>query len=351
MKKKSKFYKIYFSAILIFLLLLVVGIIVLFCWLKSFEKSQPTTIVNTVITEYLQQGKITELQKDFDLEISEFETEDNLKTVLGDAIKDKKLTAAHSSIKPEGVDQSFIIKADDGKVLNVYLKKHKIGKGYDIAYVELSKSILKTAEVIMPKGTALTINGVEVPNDLCEDNEFPSLPSTVDVKTLTPTQTVKVTGLLVTPEVKATLNGKEVEVLADEDKFTVTEPIDATIEEKVKTISENAAVAYAAYMQRDGSFGALSQYCDSSTPFYKNVASSLVQFVKSHNGYKNENMSITSLTKYSDSLYSCRVSFNHILLSGNETYPDKFDKIVFVTKNKDVYKVIDMQNPLSTTEK
>ncbi len=349
--KKKRFYKLYFSAIVIFLILLIAGSIILTTWLKSYEKAQPATIVNTVITDYLDTGKYTKLQKDLDLEISEYETEESLVAALKAATDGKKLTASHSSLKPEGIDLSYIIKADDTKILNVYLKKHKIGKGYDIAYVELAKGVLKTINIVVPKGTDVTINGVALSDDLREDNEFPSLPSTIDVKTLKPTQTAKVTGLLSeSPVIKATENGKDVEVVNEGTTYTVAQSIDKTVGDKVQQVAQAAAEAYAAYMQKDGSFGAFAQYCDSSTPFYKNVASSLVQFVKNHNGYKNENMSVTSLTKYSDSLYSCRVSFKHVLQLSGSTYSDNFDKIVFVTKNKDTYKVIDMQNPVSTTE-
>ena len=351
-KKKNRFYRIYFSVIAIFLITLIVGVVLLYGWLRSYENSQPTTIVKTVISDYLDKGKFTNLQKDYDLTISEFNTEDDLNNVLSSAIKDKTLTVAHSSLKPEGVDESFVIKAGDDKVLNVFLKKHKIGKGYDIAYVELAKNILNTVEVTMPKGAEVTINGIAIPNDLRVDNEFPSLPESVDKKTLTPTQTAKITGLLTDQvEIKATEGGTESEIIADGNKYTVAQKIDATIGEKVKSTAENAAVAYAAYMQKDGNLGVVAQYCDTSTTFYRSVAGTLIQFVKSHNGYKNEDMSVTALTKYSDSLYSCHVTFKHTLLNNDgTTYPDNFDKIVFVTKDNDTYKVIDMQNPVSTTE-
>ncbi len=350
-KKKSVFYRIYFFVVIIFLVVLAVGLVVLYGWLKSYESSQPTTIVNKIITDYLEKGDYEGLQKDLELKVSEFDSSDNLNGILKEAVEGKKYSVAHSSFKPEGADLAYIIKADDEKVLNVYLKKHKIGKGYDIAYAELSKSLLKTIEIIAPKGAEITVNGVAVPDDLKKDNEFPSLPSTIDVKTLTPTQTAKISGLLSdSPVVEATINGKKAEITANGTTFTVAQPIDKAVGDKVTDIAQKCAVAYAAYMQKDGSFGAFSQHCDTSTPFYKNVASSLVMFVKPHNGYKNENLTVTALTKYSDSLYSCRVTFKHTLLSGDTTYSDDFDKIVFVSKNKDVYKVIDMQAPVSNSD-
>lgn len=348
--KKSRFYRIYFSVVVLFLILLAVGLVILYGWLRSYEKSQPDTVVNSVITKYLQKGDYKGLRKDLDLTVSEFETDESMEAALEAALSGKTYSLAHSSFKPEGIDQTFVIKADDEKVLNVYLKKHKLGKGYDIDHVELSKSMLKSIDIIAPKGTVLTVNGVTVSDDLKTDNEFPSLPSTVDPKTLTPTQTAKITGLLSeTPTVTATENGAAAEVTQNGNIYTVAQTIDKTIGDKVTEAARECAIAYAAYMQKDGPFGAFSKWCDTSTPFYKNVASTLM-FVKDHNGYKNEDMQVTGLTKYSDTLYSCHVSFKHTLLQGNTTYSDDFDKIVFVTKNGDTYKVIDMQAPVSNSD-
>ncbi|MBR6511940.1 MAG: hypothetical protein IKT24_00485 [Clostridia bacterium] len=352
MRNKSKFYKIYFSVIVLFLILLIAGLAVLYTWLRSYEKSQPATIVNTIITNYLQKGDYKGLVKDMDLEISEFETEENLEGVLSAALEGKEYSIAHSSFKPEGIDLTYVIKAGDEKVLNVYLKKHKLDKGYDVDHVELSKNLLKTIEIVVPKGTEITVNGIAVPDDLRTDNEFKSLPETVDVKTLTPTQTAKITGLLSdTPTVAATENGVAVEVSQNGNTYTVAQTIDQATGDKIKEIAEKAAVAYAAYMQKDGGLGALASLCDTSTPFYKNVASSITMFVKAHNGYRNDDMQVSGLTKYSDSLYSCRVSFKHVLLLSDTTYTDDFDKIVFVTKDaKGEFKVIDMQAPVSNSD-
>lgn len=344
-KKRSKFYTIYFSVIIIFFIALIVGAIFLFGWLRSYEQSQPTTIVNSLISEYVKPGKYDKLKKDYDIELSEYETEEHFYSLLHDSIDGKKITISHSSLKPEGIDDAYIIKADDVKVLNVFLKKHKIGKGYDVDSIEVSKNLLKTIVINVYKNTEVTINGNEIADDLRVDGKLPELPK-VDAKTLTPPQTITLEGMLCeAQEVVAKDNGKEVEVTANGCTYSVAQTINKTVAKAVQDTAQNAAVAYAAYMQKDGSLGELAKYTDTSTPFYKNVASTLIQFVKNHNGYKNDDMKVGSLMKYSDSLYSCRVSFKHTLILANTTYPDNFDKIVYVLKNGESYKVIDMQNP------
>ncbi|MDO5449010.1 MAG: hypothetical protein Q4F70_05320 [Clostridia bacterium] len=344
-KKRSKFYTIYFAVIILFFIALIVGSIILVGWLRSFEQSQPTTIVNSLISEYITPAKYEKLQKNFDIEISEYETEEHLYSLLSENFDGKKITISHSSLKPEGIDDAYIIKADDVKVLNVFLKKHKIGKGYDVDSIEISKNLLKTVTISAFKDTVVTVNGIEVAEDIRVDMELPELPK-VDAKKLTPPQTITLSGMLSeAQEVAASKNGKDVEVTVNGAAYSVAQNIDATVAKNVQDTAQNAAVAYAAYMQKDGSLGEVAKYTDTSTPFYKNVASTLIQFVKNHNGYKNSDMKVDTLVQYSDTLYSCRVSFKHTLLLANSTYPDNFDKIVYVLKNGESYKVIDMQNP------
>ena len=349
-KRKSKFYTIYFAVIILFVIALVVGSIILYGWLRSFEQSQPTTIVNSLVSEYITPAKYEKLQKYYDIEISEYETEEHLFSLLSENLDGKKITISHSSLKPEGIDDAYIIKADDVKVLNVFLKKHKIGKGYDIDSIEISKNLLKTVEINVYKDTDVTVNGIEVADDLRVDATLPELPK-IDANKLTPPQTITIKGMLSeTQDVVANKGGNNVSVTANGATYSVAQNIDSTVAKKVQETAQNAAVAYAAYMQKDGSLGEVAKYTDTSTPFYKNVASTLIQFVKSHNGYKNSDMKVNTLIQYSDSLYSCRVSFNHTLILANSTYPDNFDKIVYVLKNGESYKVIDMQNPQTNAE-
>lgn len=344
-KKRSKFYTIYFSVIIIFFVALIVGSILFFGWLRSYEQSQPTSIVNSLISKYITPAKYEKLTKDYDIEIPEYETEEHLYSLLTSNLDGKKITISHSSLKPEGIDDAYIIKADDVKVLNIFLKKHKIGKGYDIDSIGISKNLLKTVVINVYKDTDLTVNGTEIADDLRIDGELPDLPK-VDVKKLTPPQTVTLEGMFSEEQdVTASKDGKVVEVTANGSTYVVSQIIDKTIAKNVQDTAQNAAVAYAAYMQKDGSLTEFAKYTDTSTTLYKNVAATMIQFVKDHDGYKNSDMKINTLVKYSNTLYSCRISFKHTLYKGNTTYPENFDKIVYVLKNGESYKVIDMQNP------
>ena len=58
MKTKSLFYKIYFSVIAVFLVLLTIGLFVLNLLLKAYEAAQPVGYINNIITEYFQKGDL-----------------------------------------------------------------------------------------------------------------------------------------------------------------------------------------------------------------------------------------------------------------------------------------------------
>ena len=58
MKNKPLFYKIYFSVIAVFLVLLIAGLFVLYSVLSVFEAAQPTGLMVNIVTEYLQKGDL-----------------------------------------------------------------------------------------------------------------------------------------------------------------------------------------------------------------------------------------------------------------------------------------------------
>ena len=73
MKNKPLFYKIYFSVIAVFLVLLIIGLFVLNSVLSVFEAAQPKAIMNTIVTEYLQKGNLYGAVEKFGIPISVYE--------------------------------------------------------------------------------------------------------------------------------------------------------------------------------------------------------------------------------------------------------------------------------------
>ena len=105
----------------------------------------------------------------------------------------------------------------------------------------------------------------------------------------------------------------------------------------VGKIAGKAASVYAEYMQNDSSMTQIRKYMATDTKFYKNLRTSLVIFVLEHDKYEIKDLKTSDFHKYSVTL------INELTRKG-EKYQDHFDKYVYLRRDGDTYKVLDMQN-------
>lgn len=343
MKQKSLFYKIYFSVIAIFILLLITGILVFRNWLAGYEAAQPEQIVNTVITEYLEKGSLYSVKDEYKLKLSKYETQKSFDLTVKELTDGKNLTSLSSALKPEDCDVAYVIKADDSDFLKVYLKKDAKTKKYSISGMEFDKSLYQTFTVTATSDAAVKINGVEVDAADISDEELPNLKNYTDSGKIIKKQIITADCLLNKPEsVTATSGDKTLQVDESDNCYVVVQ--DFAEKEAVSDIAGKAASTYAAYMQNDSNLTNIKKYIDSNTEFYTNIRTSLVMFSLEHESYAIKNLSVTDLHKYSDNLFSCRVRLTNILTRKGNTYEDNFDKYVYLRRDGDSYKAIDMQN-------
>ena len=352
MKNKPLFYKIYFSVIAVFLVLLIIGLFVLNSVLSVFETAQPKAMMNTIVAEYLQKGDFYGAIMEYNIPISTYENKKDIDAAFEEIIGDKKLTVASSGKKLDGYTEVYNIKADDETVLTFYLKKAAKGgkfgiKGYEVGVAEFDSSICKKYEIHVPSNVKLTVNGVEVKKEDRINNELPKiLTDKIGNKEIIALQTVKLENLISNkPVVMAySADGKEVEVVENNGIFTVAQGIETSELETLKNHALNASQGYAKFMQEDASLGSISHFFDTTTEFYKYVRKTEL-WVRTHTGYRFEDVTFGEAHKYNDNLYSCRVTFTHILTWGNNVYKDYFDKYVYIEKTANGLKVIDMQTP------
>lgn len=349
MKKKTYFYKIYFSVIAFFIVILCAGLFVLNDLLLHYEMAQPHFTVMSVVDEYIKKGDIYSMKEKFGLEISEYESKESVDNYIKSITEGKEYTASTTSLMPEGCDEAFCVKAGDERLMNLYLKKSdekgKYGlSGYKVVASEFTKNIYKTKYITMYSDSNVII-GIEPINENSKEN-LP-LPA-VDAKYLesNPIYPQKVTlDKLVSGNVDVSViknDGRIVSITEDNGTFVVPQEV-----ENYSEISEFATKAvenYAAYMQNDVAFGTVARYFLPGTDFYKNLSTSLVLFAWDHDGYVFEDVKTSDIHKYSDDLYSCRVTFTQKLLLGNREYKDNVDKIAYITYKNGAYKVVDLQS-------
>lgn len=349
MKQKSLFYKIYFSVIAVFLAVLIVGLLIFRNWLASYEAAQPEQIVDRFIETYVETGNLFSVRKDYNLKLSAYESEDGFKKAFKEVTKDKKLEVFTYSGSLGDNDRAYTLKADDKKIMNIFLKQDK-EKGFNISSVELDKSLYKSVKITATSDADISVNGVKVKDSDRKNEELPDIKGDFfKGKNLVNKQIIKLDNLLSTPkEVTAKSGKKDLEVKNEDGEYTVIQEFDE--KESLGKFAGDASKACAAYMQNDSSLYNVRKYVDTTTEFYTNIRTSLVIFVIDHNGYEIKDLNVTDYHKYSDGLYSCRVRLTNELKLGNQRYQDHFDKYVYLRSDGNSYKVLDMQNTVTEDE-
>ena len=335
---KSLFYKIYFSVIIAFALLLTIGLILLSGWLGNYEASKPEKIVESIIENHLATGKITELRDEFFLELSPFESNENIKPFYEENLKGKEFSYASISKKGGASTLSYGITADGKRIMNLHLKKN--GNKYAVYSSEFAKDLYSSVTITMPYDAKIFINGKQLEDNLRKNLELPKLPQKYVSENLKAKQTYTIEKLLCKNVTITCHKNFNIEQYASGD-FSVYSNIDKDITD----FAEAAVKTYACYLQKDADISALSSVLATDTAFYKNVISSYITYVAEHTSYKFDDVEISEHHCYSENLYSCRVKMKHVMVSKTgEEHLDYFDKNVYVYKSGDTLKIIDMQN-------
>lgn len=338
--KKSLFYKIYFSVIAIFLILLAIGLFIFRGWLKSYESAQPENIVKTVVSEKLEKGNILSLRDSYNLKLSKYETPKSVNAFYEKTIKDKKLSYSTSALKPEGVDMAYTVTANGKKIINIFLKKDK-DKRYTVSEMAFDSSVYKSCKISAAENVTIKINGIKVDKSDRKNDKLPNLKTGLSGDIINK-QIISLNDLLYTPEIVAESGGKTTELKAVNGIYTAIQNFPEKSE--VAKIAGKGASEYASYMFNDSSLSNVRNYVDTDTDFYENLRTSIVSFTLNHNGNSIEDLKTSDFHKYSNNLYSCRVTLTNVLKRGGERYKDYFDKYVYLKKSGDSYKIIDMQN-------
>lgn len=348
MKIKSLFYKIYFSVIAVFAVLLVIMLVLLNGWLKSYESAQPETIVNGIIEEYVKQNNVYGLKNISPLNISPYETEQSVNSAFAALTNGKTVTASSSATRIEGCDLAYTVRADDQKLINVFLQKAKGSSSflakYEVMEVSLADNLYKSAKIILPDGAEITVNGMALAAEDIKIEELPDIPEKYK-SGASGNRYAELTNLISDSiTVTASQGGTPLSVTQSGTQYTIAQSIDESTAAKIADFAKEASKTYSAYMQNDSSMSAVRKYFATDTEFYEKLRTSLVIFALDHNGYRFEDVQALEICRLSDTLYSCRVTLTQVLVKGGSEYKDYFDKNVYVYINGNNMSVIDLRS-------
>lgn len=349
MAKRSVFYKIYFTAIAVFFVLLTGGLCLLYAWLNAYEQALPGTAVQEVFARYIETGDIYTLSRLCGYKgVSPYEPADRVNAAFKTALGGQKPQLREAAHILNSSDVSYTVTGkNQTPILHLTLKKQSAGKlgirPYSIDSVAFDPSLYTTVTVSAPQDVQLTVNGVPLKGEKPLPQALPDA-----IKNLNGSDKFEVLHTYALknmlndkPEITAQKNGKALTVKAEAGGYTVAQAIDEAEQKAVQDFALAAAKAYAAYMQNDASFAQAAKYLDPSTAFYQSVKTTPAYFAWQHNGYSFTNVRFGSMHRYSTDIWRCRVLFTQVL-KFTTTYSDPFDKYVYLRRGADGWKVIDM---------
>lgn len=368
------FWMIYGVVLILFALLLFKGMGILKEYLTAFENSQPILRAEETFQTYFAGDDFVSALEKAEYQPGEFESLQAASDQICRMKEGKKITY-YAAMSTESEVQYNVVLVEEGedseenlaqtsedktpsvqsipstKIATVSFVKSETEdqwglRGYEFSNMEIFLEAKESVRVTVPSTSRLTVNGKEVDSRYAVEesqHEFNAfLPDGVTGITLV---TYEIPGLFQEPQLSLTDKDSLPQTLQkDEQTGDYTALLNYSAEWKQAHSDRILAgmKEYAKYMQNDGRIGLVSQYFDTSSMFYRNIAYNLSQFVWDHNGYEFQNEKIDDFYAFDENTFCCHVSFDHVLhLYGREDYVDVLDMIVFAKKKGNNFYIYD----------
>lgn len=329
------FYTVLICFTVVYLIALAVFLAVVRSYLSEYESVQPYKVVERAINDYFLAKDKEPLLEKSEYEIPEFTTKSNLISYLDELLSDDNVT--YYSVSAEGrADYTFAVVSNDLKIayldLSECIDKSRRGfSQYLLSDIRLAVGASSAINIKAPSDATVFVNGRPV--DASYISGEPEMTASCehmygDVEGITYV-TYKIDGLFGTPDITArSKDGYSLEVISKDDNgifyeipVSYTEPTD-----ELRALILDASESYAAYMQKDAPFNKIAKYLDRSSDLYTDLRTSEVRWVNEHSGYYIEDATLSELYFYDENIFSCRVSFVHVLYGGwGGTYRNDFD--------------------------
>lgn len=333
LKNMSLFYKIYFTAIAVFIVALIIAAVSLNIWLVDYNKGIPETVSQVFFEKNFLNLNAEELVSMSGVKPCEFETDDDIINYLKNEFAKNELTYTSISTGTETESKKYIVKSGEYKIASFTLLPDEKNDYYPVSVeLHLPKSLNRQYKIL--DSSELYVNGIKA-----DDKYVTDISDHISAKYISneakPLKGVTYTidGLTKEPEIYVVdRNGKTTTVLENDGIYYENIIYDEFEEEVVDRIVK-AAKQYAICMQNDASKASVLPYFLKGTDLYSSIRTAENMFVWDHSGYSFENEKISEFFRYDENTVSLRVSFTHVLHKyGTEDYKDYTD-ITYFAKN------------------
>lgn len=330
LKKLPLFYKIYFSCLSIFVLLLIASLIGISAFISDYNKGIPETVSEKFFTDTfvnLDTDKIIEMSM---FTPSEFETTEDIKALL-----EKTLSGdlTYTSISSDTEEKKYIVKSGEYKCASFTLLADENNDYHPTGItLHLPKEPARVYKIL--DSSSLYLNGVKVSEKyITSTEEHISSQYLPDDVTAPKWNIYTIDCLTKLPEEEIIDRNSNSPSLYDEDSILTEQLISDPEEKEVIDRIVAGAKQYAICMQDDAPKSSVYPYFEPGTDLYNSIRSVLNIFVLNHSGYAIEDEKISEFFRYDENTVSVRVSFTHVLKKyGQEDYKDLTD-ITYFARN------------------
>lgn len=315
------FYTLYFMFILVFFVATYIGLQWLQSWLIDYEAAQPTVKSQQVFTQLFTDPDWSALYDAAGAEDSLYEGKEEYVAYMENKVGDSQLTYLETSAGLSE-DKKFVVRLGNEKVATFTLvDKNAQGETTLENITELPDWQLGRVEVFFEREDTYFIHKLDghtaYVNDVALTEEHTIQIATTLAEKYLPSgatgsymATQQVTGLMALPTVRVEdEKGNQMEVTYDEATKTFTERTKAnTISAAEEEVALNAAKAFCLWMIEKGSRADIAKYYDASSQVYSEIIRTTELWMQNYNGYQFKDESVTNYARYTDSLFSVRVS-------------------------------------------
>lgn len=353
-KKKKRvggviFYSFYFVCIAVFCFALLLTSRWLDTWLNNYEASQPSAKCNAVFSELFETPDWARI---YDLAAgtgTAYEGSEAYVRYMTEKVGTQKLHYTETSAGLSG-DKKYFIKVNDEKIASFTLKKSESEDSHIpnwvLGSVELFYEGSQDVYIQKLENHTAYVNGVKLGDDLVvkkttsKAEEY--LPKGVSgIRT-----TIQhVSGLLMPPEVTVQdEKGNPMKVVYNEETGMYVEQFAS--EDLSQDLIERCLKATEAYAKRMiKEPNTLTEYFDTNSEIYKSISRSET-WMQRNKGYKFTNQKVSDYVRYSDTLFSARVTSTLNVTRNDGTVKDyNLDSTLFMEKKPSgKWMVINMTN-------
>lgn len=310
------FYTFFFLCIFLFYTATYFGLLEMRDWLIRYEMAQPTTRSQEAFEILFSDPDWGMLYDAANIQDTAYESKDAFISYMESAVGESELTYSETSTGLSN-DKKYIVRLGDEKLATFTLVNHNQS---DIQ-TEIADWQLGTIEFFIQREESYYIRKLDghtvYVNDVPLDDSFTVRINTTNAEGSLPEGvtgvrvcTQHITGLVTLPNIRIEdAGGNEMDVVFDEPSRTfIEQTAETTIGDAERDLALNAVKTYALYMLKRAGEADIAKYFLRGSDAFNAITDTELGFVQDAAKREFVNESVTNYCRYSDDLFSVRVS-------------------------------------------